>query len=62
MNIFAQKSDNPLTTLISAIVNEDWSIVVETCELANWKQVLVTLLTYTRDLEFRTMCGKARCK
>ncbi|XP_065220292.1 protein transport protein Sec31A-like [Planococcus citri] len=53
---YFEKSNNHLTTLISAVVTEDWFHVVETCDLTNWRQVLIALLTYTRDDEFRALC------
>ena len=47
-----------LLQLISSVVTHDWSHIVETCELDNWKEALAVILTYSLPEEFAQLCGK----
>ncbi|KAK3089875.1 hypothetical protein FSP39_007256 [Pinctada imbricata] len=42
--------------LISSVVTHEWSHIVETCELANWKEALAVILTYASPDEFASLC------
>lgn len=47
-----------LLQLISSVVTHDWSHIVETCELDNWKEALAVILTYSLPEEFAQLCGR----
>jgi hypothetical protein len=36
----------------------NWSHIVETCDIANWKEALALILTYASPQEFVPLCGK----
>jgi len=43
--------------LMWAIVTQKFEMVVETCELKNWKEALAVVLTYAAGDKFNTLCG-----
>lgn len=45
--------------LISAVVMKDWSDVLETCDLQNWKEALAAVMTYAKPDEFSSLCGES---
>ncbi|XP_023705951.1 protein transport protein Sec31A isoform X4 [Cryptotermes secundus] len=45
-----------LSTVISAVVSEDWSQVVQACKVDSWKEALAGVLTYTKNEEFPALC------
>ena len=47
-----------LFQLVSAVVTHDWSHIVTTCVLDNWKEALAVILTYSPAEEFADLCGK----
>ncbi|KAK3915327.1 Protein transport protein Sec31A [Frankliniella fusca] len=55
---YFQKSTGYLSTLMSAVVTEDWSQVVASCDLESWKEALTAILTHTRGDEFSRLCEK----
>jgi protein transport protein SEC31 len=55
-----QQTKGYLSTIISAVVTEDWSQVVGACEVDSWKEALAAVLTYTKNVEFPSLCGKNR--
>ncbi|KAL3876454.1 hypothetical protein ACJMK2_034299 [Sinanodonta woodiana] len=50
------KNHSNLGRLISAIVTHDWSHIVCTCELENWKEALTVVLTYASAEDFASLC------
>lgn len=44
--------------LLSSVVTHNWSHIVETCDIANWKEALALILTYASPEEFVSLCGK----
>jgi hypothetical protein len=53
-----QQTKGYLSTVISAVVSEDWSQVVQACQVDSWKEALAGVLTYTKNEEFHALCGK----
>lgn len=53
---YFQQTKGYLSTIISAVVTEDWSQVVGTCEVDSWKEALAAVLTYTKNDEFPSLC------
>ncbi|XP_041117043.1 protein transport protein Sec31B-like isoform X2 [Polyodon spathula] len=45
-----------ISMLVSSIVNRNWTDIVQSCELKNWKEALAALLTYARPEEFLELC------
>jgi hypothetical protein len=56
--VCSQQTKGYLSTIISAVVTEDWSQVVGACEVDSWKEALAAVLTYTKNDEFPALCGK----
>ncbi|XP_064631630.1 protein transport protein Sec31A-like isoform X3 [Lineus longissimus] len=52
---FKNNKDNT-TRLISSVVTGEYSHVVETCDLENWKEALSVALTYAQADEFKQLC------
>ena len=44
--------------LISAVVMKDWTDILTSCDLANWKEALAAVMTYARPEEFSAFCGQ----
>ncbi|XP_021915542.1 protein transport protein Sec31A isoform X3 [Zootermopsis nevadensis] len=53
---YFQQTNGYLSTIISAVVTEDWSQVIRACEVESWKEALAAVLTYTRNEEFPALC------
>ncbi|KAG9480592.1 hypothetical protein GDO78_012185, partial [Eleutherodactylus coqui] len=50
------KSQSKITRLITAVVTKNWSDIVESCDLKNWREALAAILTYARPEEFASLC------
>ncbi|XP_073398861.1 protein transport protein Sec31A isoform X3 [Dendrobates tinctorius] len=50
------KSQSKITRLITAVVTKNWSDIVESCNLKNWREALAAVLTYARPEEFASLC------
>lgn len=51
---------NPLLfQLLSCIISQRWSNLVESVDLSNWKEALAILLSYAKPTEFNGLCGKS---
>ena len=44
--------------MIDIVANKDWTRLVESTNLSNWRETLVTLLTYTTGATFVDLCNK----
>ncbi|KAL8602789.1 hypothetical protein ACOMHN_055172 [Nucella lapillus] len=53
---YFQRNKSNLGRLISSVITHDWSHIVETCELENWKEALAIILTYSLPEEFTGLC------
>ncbi|XP_077099408.1 protein transport protein Sec31A isoform X2 [Siphateles boraxobius] len=51
------KTQSKISKLISAVVMKDWSDILETCDLQNWKEALAAVMTYAKPDEFSSLCG-----
>ncbi|XDV53757.1 hypothetical protein PO909_022183 [Leuciscus waleckii] len=51
------KTQSKISKLISAVVMKDWSDILETCDLQNWKEALAAVMTYAKPEEFSSLCG-----
>lgn len=46
---YLKKNPSYLSSIISALVTDDWSSVISQCSTDSWKEALVATLTYCRD-------------
>ncbi|KAJ1529899.1 hypothetical protein ONE63_006629 [Megalurothrips usitatus] len=53
---YFQKCKGYLSTLMAAVVTEDWAQVIASCDLGSWKEALTAILTHTRGDEFARLC------
>ncbi|XP_067290169.1 protein transport protein Sec31A isoform X1 [Pseudorasbora parva] len=51
------KSQSKISKLISAVVMKDWTDILETCDLKNWKEALAAVMTFAKPEEFSSLCG-----
>lgn len=55
---YLQQSEGYVSFLISALVSEDWSSVVNNCDINSWKAALAGALTHSSEEELPLLCGK----
>lgn len=53
---YLQQSSGYLSTLISAVVTEDWTQVIRNCDIDSWKEALAAAITHTNEQEFPILC------
>ncbi|XP_033744000.1 protein transport protein Sec31A-like isoform X3 [Pecten maximus] len=53
---YFRKNKSSLGRLISSVVTHNWSHIVQTCNLDNWKEALALILTYASQDEFVSLC------
>ncbi|XP_075139846.1 protein transport protein Sec31A isoform X2 [Leptodactylus fuscus] len=53
---YFSRSQSKITRLITAVVTKNWSDIVESCDLKNWREALAAVLTYARPEEFTSLC------
>uniref|UniRef100_A0AAR2L418 Protein transport protein Sec31A n=1 Tax=Pygocentrus nattereri TaxID=42514 RepID=A0AAR2L418_PYGNA len=53
---YLNKQTNRVSMLISSVVTQNWTDIVQDCELDNWKEALAALLTYANPEEFAPLC------
>ncbi|VVC27705.1 Hypothetical protein CINCED_3A002881 [Cinara cedri] len=51
-NKYLKNSKEPTTALLHAIITNDWSDLVENCDLNCWKEIMTALLTHTNGTNF----------
>ena len=47
-----------LFQLINIVIDQDWSRLIESSNMSNWRDILVALLTYTNGSTFIDLCNK----
>lgn len=55
---YLQQSKGYISNLISALVSEDWSSVINQCDVESWKEALAAALTHSSIEELPLLCGK----
>ncbi|XP_021375424.1 protein transport protein Sec31A-like isoform X2 [Mizuhopecten yessoensis] len=53
---YFKKNKSSLGRLISSVVTHNWSHIIQTCNLDNWKEALALILTYASQDEFVSLC------
>lgn len=56
---YLQQSEGYVSFLISALVSEDWGLVVNNCDINSWREALAATLTYSSEEELPFLCGKS---
>lgn len=54
---YLQQSKGYVSNLISALVSEDWSTVINNCDIESWKEALAAALTHSSSEELASLCG-----
>lgn len=47
-----------VSSLISALVSEDWISVINNCDVYSWKEALTAALTHASDEDLPALCGE----
>ncbi|XP_057666336.1 protein transport protein Sec31A isoform X1 [Diorhabda carinulata] len=55
---YLEQSNGYVSTLISAIVSEDCSLIINNCDISNWKEALAAVLTHASDDDLPTLCER----
>lgn len=55
---YLEQSEGYVSSLISAIVSEDWGVIINNCDVASWKEALSAALTHASDEDLPFLCGK----
>ncbi|KAG5889116.1 hypothetical protein JTB14_034174 [Gonioctena quinquepunctata] len=53
---YLEQCDDYVSSLISAIVSEDWSSIIKNCEVGSWKEALSAVLTHASDDDLPVLC------
>lgn len=53
---YLEQSNGYVSTLISAIVSEDCSLIINNCDISNWKEALAAVLTHASDDDLPNLC------
>ncbi|CAH1223126.1 unnamed protein product [Diabrotica balteata] len=53
---YLEQSSGYVSTLISAIVSEDCSLIINNCDISNWKEALAAILTHASDEDLPGLC------
>jgi protein transport protein SEC31 len=56
--LYFKKNKDNFSSFLERFLNRDWSNIIETCNLEDWKDAIAALLTYTSDEEFASLCDK----
>lgn len=55
---YLQQNDSYVSSLIAALVSQDWSSVINDCDIGSWKEALAGILTHSTDANFPLLCGE----
>lgn len=53
---YLQQSEGYVSSLISALVLEDWSSVINNCDISSWKEALAATLTHSSNDDLPKLC------
>ncbi|KAF5291494.1 hypothetical protein FQR65_LT01806 [Abscondita terminalis] len=53
---YLQQSEGYVSSLISALVSEDWTSVINNCDINSWKEALVATLTHSSNEDLPKLC------
>ena len=55
--VYFQKNQSKVSSLISSVVQRNWTELTRCASLDNWREVLAALVTYAGPDEFAPLCG-----
>eukprot|EP01137_Pigoraptor_chileana_P000401 Opistho-2@36513 len=55
--IYFKRNKSNLSRLTNAVVTRNWRDIVDSADIANWRETLALLCTYARTDEFASLCG-----
>lgn len=53
---YLQQSEGYVSSIISALVSEDWTSVINNCDINSWKEALVATLTHSSNEDLPKLC------
>ncbi|XP_015837847.2 protein transport protein Sec31A isoform X1 [Tribolium castaneum] len=53
---YLEQCEGYVSSLISALVSEDWASVINNCDLSSWKEALAATLTHSTDEALPLLC------
>ncbi|KAF5282331.1 hypothetical protein FQA39_LY17630 [Lamprigera yunnana] len=53
---YLQQSEGYVSSIITALVSEDWTSVISNCDIASWKEALVASLTHASNEDLPKLC------
>lgn len=54
---YLEQSEGYVSSLISALVSEDWTSVINNCDVNSWKEALAATLTHASETDLPILCG-----
>lgn len=54
---YLEQSEGYVSSLINALVSEDWASVINNCDINSWKEALCAAITHSPEEEFPRLCG-----
>lgn len=55
---YLEQCEGYVSSLISALIREDWVSVINNCEIESWREALAASLTHSSDDDLPVLCGK----
>lgn len=53
---YLEQCDGYVSSLISALVSEDWASIINNCDVSSWKEALAATLTHSSDEDLPLLC------
>ncbi|CAH1984308.1 unnamed protein product [Acanthoscelides obtectus] len=53
---YLEQCEGYISSLISAVVSEDWTSIINNCEVSSWKEALAATLTHASDEDLPGLC------
>lgn len=54
---YLKQTEGYVSSLISALVSENWISVINNCHIDSWKEALCAILTHSNEEELSKLCG-----
>jgi len=54
---YLEQSEGYVSNLISAMISEDWSSVINNCDIVSWKEALAAAITHASEEDLPLLCG-----
>ncbi|CAG9815893.1 unnamed protein product, partial [Phaedon cochleariae] len=53
---YLEQAEGYVSSLIAAIVSEDWGSIINNCEIGSWKEAFAAILTHASDDDLPALC------